>query len=450
MKITTKINLLITSWLLVILLLVNAIVFFFFMKTTVNMEENVLFQKAHELLDKNKIPKSLTLNQVTLQSYMSSHSFIRIVGPDSKIITEVNNYKLLDRIQPKFTKHEESELLPFSEHQNLVVRVPIHLNHQVIGTLEIGELLTGLEGRKDLLLAIMATVTGISVILSLLAGRWLSNFIMNPIKSMISTMEDIEQSGVPKKILIQNETKDELQKMATTFNRMIEKLQENIDKQRQFISDASHELKTPLTVISSFANLLRRRGIKDEEIAKEAIESIYSEANRMQDLTKTLLNLAESEHLEGIEKQPINLVALCTTILNQLQKVYKREINLVEDGSTPFIKGNELKIKQVIIIFLDNAIKYSTDKIDVFVESNQGMAVLRIKDYGIGIREEELENIFERFYRVDKARSRETGGTGLGLSIAKNIVKLHNGEIKIQSKENVGTEIIISFPLAKI
>lgn len=448
MKITSKINLLITAWLFFILLIVNSLVFFLFMKTTVSMEEAVVSKKAHEILAKQKFTESFTLDEELFHSYMTSHSFIRIVGPDSKIIIQVSNDKMLNRIKPKFTKKEESELKSFSEHQNLVVRVPIHSHQKVIGTLEIGELLSGLEGRKDMLLSIMAAVTGISVIISLLAGRWLTNIIMNPISTMISTMEDIEQSGVPKKILIQNETKDELHKMASTFNRMIGKLQENIDKQKQFISDASHELKTPITVISSFANLLRRRGIKDEEIAKEAIETIHSEAHRMQDLTQTLLSLAESEHLKDIKMKPVDLVALCNTTILQLQKVYKREFILNEDKQPIFIKGNELKIKQVIIIFLDNALKYSTEKIEIKIESDQSNAILRIKDNGIGIKEEELENIFERFYRVDKARSRGTsGGTGLGLSIAKNIVKLHNGAIKIYSKENVGTEIEIIFPL---
>ncbi|MFF3024873.1 ATP-binding protein [Gottfriedia sp. NPDC057948] len=448
MKITTKINLLITSWILIILILINGLVFYLFMKTTVNMEEHVVSQKAHEILKKHEIHNSLVINEEALYPFMSNHSYIRIINLNSKIVTEVSNDKLLNRIKPKFTKKEETKLIPFSEHQNIVVRVPILQNQKVIGTLEIGELLVGLEGRKDLLLTIMAIVTGVSAILSMMAGRWLTRIIMNPITSMITTMEDIEKSGVPKKILIKNETKDELHKMASTFNRMISRLQENIEKQKQFVSDASHELKTPITVISSFANLLRRRGLKNEEMATEAIETIYSEANRMQDLTKTLLTLAESERLKNIEMNPVDLVALCNSTLVQLQNVYKREISLHAQKQKILIKGNELKIKQVIIIFLDNAIKYSSDKIEVSISCSSESAILSIKDYGIGIREEELENIFERFYRVDKARSRETsGGTGLGLSIAKNIISLHNGKINIKSVENIGTEVEVVFPL---
>ena len=144
--------------------------------------------------------------------------------------------------------------------------MPIQSNGHVVGTLEIGEKLVGLETGKDLLLSILAFCTILGAVLSLLGGRWLSNLIMKPISNMINTMEDIEKSGIPKKIIIQHETKDELQKLAVTFNRMIGRLEANLEKQRQFISDASHELKTPLTVIKSYADLLLRRGIKNEEI----------------------------------------------------------------------------------------------------------------------------------------------------------------------------------------
>ena len=114
---------------------------------------------------------------------------------------------------------------------------------------------------------------------------------------------------------------------------------------------------------------------------------------------------------------------------------------------TPIIvNADELKLKQVIIILLDNAMKYSTEKIDIYLENQEPYTVLQVKDHGIGIPENELEHIFERFYRVDKARSRETGGTGLGLAIAKNIIKQHRGEIKVTSKDGVGTSVELFLP----
>ncbi len=263
---------------------------------------------------------------------------------------------------------------------------------------------------------------------------------------MINTMEDIEKSGIPKKIAILHGTKDELHKMAETFNRMIDRLNENLEKQKQFVSDSSHELKTPLTVIKSYADLLRRRGVHNEELTLHAINSIYSEATRIQKMTERFLDLANTELENSLDIKPIDLISLCQNIVIQLREVYKREFVLHYQESPIIVNADELKLKQVIIILLDNAMKYSTEKIDVYLEKSEPYTVLRVKDHGIGIPENELEHIFERFYRVDKARSRETGGTGLGLSIAKNIIKQHQGDIKVTSKDGVGTSVELFLP----
>ncbi|MEI4828303.1 HAMP domain-containing histidine kinase [Bacillus sp. FJAT-53711] len=448
MKITTKINLLTTAWLLCILLIINVVVFFSFMKTTVNMEEEVLFQKAHDIIQELHKQNTTTLTEDTLKSYLVTHSFIRIITPDSHVISQVTDDEHLTDIEGKFSKKSESQLYKIREEQILITRVPITSHNHVVGTLEIGERLTGLETRKDILLSILVACSAIATILSLLGGRWLSNIIMRPISNMIKTMEDIEQSGVPKTIAIHKQTKDELEKLATAFNLMIKRLQENSEKQKQFISDASHELKTPLTVIRSYANLVRRRGIKNEEMTIEAIEAIHSEATRMQRMTESLLDLAASEKETVLEIKSSDLVSLCHSILQQFKDVYRREITLHYDQAPIMVKMDELKIKQVIIILLDNAIKYSSDKIEIFLEKNEDYAVIRVSDYGIGIPKEEIEYIFERFYRVDKARSRETGGTGLGLAIAKNIMKQHKGEIKIRSEEGKGTDVDLLLPIS--
>ncbi len=160
-----------------------------------------------------------------------------------------------------------------------------------------------------------------------------------------------------------------------------------------------------------------------------------------------LLSLAELEDSEPVDIKSVDLVSLSTALVTQFIQIYDRPIILHKNSHSIFIKEDELKPKQVSIIFLDNAIKYSTDVIEVFLESDQYKGILRIKDYCIGIPKEELSHVFERFYRVDKARKRDSGGSGLGLAIAKNIVNLHKGEIDIQSKEHAGTEIKVTFPL---
>jgi signal transduction histidine kinase len=450
MRITAKITLLTTAWMLCIMVLINFVVYFSFMKITINMEEDTQFQKAGDIVkDIDSLHSSNGLNNV-LKDSLTEHSYIRILQPKDKIIHEITNDPLLlKKIKGKYveTKQAQTHLISAEngEEEVLVVRVP--LNNQMNGSLEIGERLTGLEVRKEMLRMILGISVILAAFLSLLGGRWLSNMIMRPISNMIHTMEEIEKSGVPKTITILSKAKDELQTMARTFNRMIQRLQENMEKQKQFVSDASHELKTPLTVIMSYANFLRRHGIENKEMAEEAIEAIHSEATRIQKMTETFLDIANLEKEDVLELNEVNLVSLCQNILKQLKDVYKREIIFHYEWNSLIIRADELKIKQVIIILLDNAMKYSDEKIDVYIEKDEYHAIIRVKDYGIGIPQEEIHNIFERFYRVDKARSRKTGGTGLGLHIAKSIMKLHKGEIRITSNEGVGTEAVLIFPL---
>ena len=452
MKITTKINLLTSAWVLLTMILINLVVFFLFIKTTINMEENMQYRKSADILvDLSSIQSSSNINRI-LKNYLTIHSYIRIIQPNNKITHEVGNDSLLlKKIKGKYVekKHAQTHLISAEngEEQVLVVRVPIKSGNHIIGSLEIGERLLGLEMREEILRAILGFCTVLAFIFSLFGGRWIASIIMKPISNVINTMEEIERSGVPKEINIKNKTKDELYTMATTFNRMIHRLQGNIEKQKQFVSDASHELKTPLTVIKSYANLLRRQGFQNKQVVEEAIQAIHSEATRIQKMTETLLELATLEKEKVLEINKVDLVVLCETILKQLRNVYKREITLLYDERPIIVNLDELKIKQVIIILLDNAIKYSDDKIVVILERSEGYTTIKVKDYGIGIPYEEIENIYERFYRVDKARSRETGGTGLGLHIAKSIMTLHKGEIKIHSKEGEGTEVKLIFPI---
>jgi two-component system, OmpR family, sensor histidine kinase ArlS len=451
MRITQKINLLTTAWMLLILILINIVVFILFMKSTVNMEEDLAIQKASDIIQNIRNNDQPVEIERVLKNNLTAHSYIRLIKHDGQVLYEVTNEtELSKKVNGKFVNKQEAERrtlrIEEKEKQVLIVRVPIKDIPQLNGSMELGEELEGLETRKDILVWILGVSTLLAVLLSLLSGRWLSNIIMRPISNMINTMEDIEKSGVPKKINIHNETKDELQTLANTFNRMIDRLEENFEKQSQFVSDASHELKTPLTVIKSYANLLRRHGLEDKEMVEEAIQAIHLEATRIQKMTETFLEVASLEREMELEMSCVNLVSLCQYILKQMKDVYKREVHLHFEEPSVLINGDELKIKQVIIILLDNAIKYSHDKIDVFLEKRNHHAIIRVKDYGIGIPPEEIENIFERFYRVDKARSRETGGSGLGLHIAQRIMKLHKGEISIKSKEGAGTEVEVVLP----
>lgn len=449
MKITTKINLFTTIWILLVLIILNTVIYFLFVETTINMEKNMAYKKAENISNELGNHQSLDDFKSILNKFLIEHSLIRIIKPGDQVIAESSNDSILsDKIIATYTSIKEVRtrviLAEKGEEQVLIAHVPIQPEGQATVCLEIVERLQGLEMREEILRWVLIFCTFFAAILSLLGGKILGKLIMKPISNMIYTMEEIEKSGNMLKINTQNNTKDELQIMVSTFNKMMDRLQDNMEKQKNFVSDASHEFKTPLTIIKGYANLLRRQGFQDEALARDAIESIYNEATRIQKMTETFLDLASLEN--SLELKETDIIALFQSTIRQLKTAYQREINLHFQEAPLMIIVDELSIKQVIIILLDNALKYSNDKIDCYVEKDNQNIIIRVKDYGIGIPENEIQNIFDRFYRVDKARSRETGGSGLGLHIANTIIKLHHGKISITSEEGKGTlvELILS------
>ncbi|UZQ85640.1 cell wall metabolism sensor histidine kinase WalK [Thermoclostridium stercorarium] len=220
---------------------------------------------------------------------------------------------------------------------------------------------------------------------------------------------------------------------------------------KEFVANVSHELKTPLTSIKSYAETLLDGALDDRETARSFLEVIYSESNRMDRLVKDLLLL--SKHDSGIKLNltrisPIDLVNGVVARMKMSADEKKQTLSVVEEEKAPDINGDEDRLEQLLVNVIGNAIKYTPENgsITVYVGKAGKNACIRVVDTGIGIPEEHLDRIFERFYRVDKARSRQMGGTGLGLSIASEIVKAHGGTIKAESKVNQGTAIIITLP----
>ena len=294
---------------------------------------------------------------------------------------------------------------------------------------------------------VLIAVTIIATIPIIASSRLLEKIIVNPITRMIHTMKEIIESGDFKRLNTQDESGDELSEMGRTFNHMVDLLETNYQKQEQFVSNASHELKTPLTVIESYASLLKRRGTSNQEIVKEAVEAIHSEARRMIELTEQLVLLAQPEQKMKLKMEPLDLHAFLTQLHASLPLTYNREITY-ENLHPTIVITDEKKLQQLIFIFLDNAVKYSAKPISIVSGHNQKEGFIRIIDRGIGIPKEELDKIFDRFYRVDHARTRKTGGTGLGLSLAKEISRTIQARLEVDSVVTAGTSVTIYLPLA--
>lgn len=219
---------------------------------------------------------------------------------------------------------------------------------------------------------------------------------------------------------------------------------------REFSSNISHELKTPLTTIHGTAEMLKSGMVKPEDTAQFG-SMIYSESGRLISLVQDILRISQiDEGRLSDENTDIDLYALCSSVINRLSHVAERKgVTFELNGAPAVIRGSEAFLEDLVYNLADNAVKYNKDngKVLVSVNKTDSHTTLEVTDTGIGIPQEHIGRIFERFYRVDKSRSKAIGGTGLGLSIVKHAVAFHNADIAVESELGVGTKVTVRFPL---
>jgi len=288
------------------------------------------------------------------------------------------------------------------------------------------------------------------VILAGVGGLFLADRTLKPVERIADIARGIGESDLSRRIDIQ--TDDELGRLASTLNGMIARLEEAFKKQRQFVADASHELRTPLAIIQAESSLALGKRRTQEELRK-SLELVSQEVAYMSDIVGKLLRLARSDAgVEPVNFQDVNARDLLVELSQDVEALAQEKDLLFTLGSMDSltIKGDRLKLRQLFLIILDNAIRHTPGggSISGSLVRRNDSAVTSIGDTGIGISAEHLPFIFDRFYRVDKARSHAEGGMGLGLSIAISIAKMHGGEIEVESQVGVGTTFRIVLPLA--
>ncbi len=289
---------------------------------------------------------------------------------------------------------------------------------------------------------------GVIIVSSLLT----TNLITKPIKKLTDVAIRISNGDLSQRARIKG--RSEIAEMAQTFDMMCGKLQ-NMDQQRsEFVSDASHELKTPLASMKILVESMLYQDNVPEEVYKDFLSDVNGEIDRMNRLITDLLLISKMDSdivTINLEKVPIStLVKKCVTALAPIAA--EREIELAADFTDDFeIECDPLKMRQALNNLIENAIKYTKNGGHVRVKTKRygNEAHIIIEDNGVGMSEEHLEHIFERFYRVDKARSRETGGTGLGLHIVRRIALMHGGRVEVQSTEGVGSVFTLVVPVVQ-
>lgn len=243
----------------------------------------------------------------------------------------------------------------------------------------------------------------------------------------------------------------DLQGLEIAVNNLIDRMRESYRQQSRFVSDASHELRTPISVIQGYANMLDRWGKEDETVLEEGIEAIKHESEHMSTLVEQLLFLARSDSgRQKMELKEVSLNGLMKEVFEETQMIDSDHVysfrNLVDEEITIF--GDSTMLKQTMRILTDNARKYTKEKDEIiFAVGERGdEKFFYVQDTGIGMMEKDISHVFERFYRSDEARNSSTGGSGLGLSIAKWIVDKHRGHFEILSREGLGTRITVWLP----
>src|SRR5581483_91470 len=282
-------------------------------------------------------------------------------------------------------------------------------------------------------------------------GYWISRRALSPVDALVRTARDVSGTNLSVR-LEQLHTGDELQRLSDTLNEMLDRIESAFRRVTEFTADASHELRTPVSLIRTEAELALRRSRGEAEY-KESLAHILFEAERTTILIEQLLELARSDSgREAVEIQPVDLRQTLGSIVAQWQQVSAaRNIEFAANiGPQPaFVMGDEALLRRVTEILLDNAFKYtpSPGSVRLSLEQTENRAIIAVQDSGVGIATEDQGKIFERFYRVDKARSRAQGGTGLGLAIAQWIVSQHHGKISVESRLGEGATFRVEVPL---
>jgi two-component system OmpR family sensor kinase len=281
-----------------------------------------------------------------------------------------------------------------------------------------------------------------------LGGGWLSTHAIRPISSMTATAQSISAQNLTERIDLQD-TATELGELASVLNGTFDRLQSAFEQQSRFTADASHELRTPLAVILAHTELALSR-IRSPEEYRTALETCRRASTRMKSLIEGLLLLARFDSkrlvLETTEFELTQIILECVELLQPLCE--PRHIRITTDLEKVRIRADRSRISQVVTNLLTNAIRYNRESGSVRVQTScvGGEGLICVTDTGIGIASDELPHIFDRFYRVDKARSHSDGGSGLGLSICKTIVEAHGGSLVIKSEVQKGTQVEVHLP----
>ncbi len=448
LTITWRFSALSTLVVALIFVLFNAFVYLEFMNVTIQNEKQIILAN---LDDEARRIEHKTLSAAVAdvkQIVPDPHQMIRLVTDSGATLTSTSGPSMTPWVNGGLSLQTSLGsgviLYQHIDQRLLVATARVHLDRGWV-SLQWLENVESLDHSIAFVFYLLLTGSIGGLLLALIASYFLARYSLQPIREMIATAQAITPGDLSSRIDVPKR-QDELTELGHTFNAMLDRISLAFRRERQFIADASHELRTPLSVLEGYVQLLRRWGWDDAKVRLEAVQAIEDEVKHLKDMSNQLLTLAAVDN-EDTEEHLVSITNVASTVTRRWMRLYPDyswQLSVADDLST-FVKMNEVRLQQVLRALLDNARKYTASggTIRVQVARQENYVVLVIKDSGQGIPPDDLAHVTERFYRADKARSRQEGGVGLGLAICKEIIEASRGTLTVSSKENEGTEVTI-------
>ncbi|MDH4186768.1 MAG: heavy metal sensor histidine kinase [Nitrospira sp.] len=332
-----------------------------------------------------------------------------------------------------------------------LISVPIIYRGSLLYIIQVGTTMDSVEHTLTRLLLVLLVSMPVALAVSLAGGWFMAGRALRPVDAITLAAQRIAGGDLTQR-LTAPAAADEIGRLTNTFNNMIDRLETSFRQIRQFSSDASHELRTPLTVMRGETELALRRPRETEDY-KAVMESNLEEIDRMTRIVDELLFLSRADMGEvKMEHLPVSLESLVEDVQRQASLLgQERKVQVALTRTAPaVVLGDELRLRELFLNLVDNAVKYSRPggTVEMALTVEQGKARLSVTDHGIGIVQEDLGQIFDRFYRTDNARAHTKKGTGLGLAICAWIAESHSGQIEVRSKAGEGSTFTVMLPLA--
>ncbi len=450
-----------TLWyttLLALMLLTFALVFHGVLARTLYAQvDDTIRSQAEQIVnifEKNIDPAAAKLPTAIV---LSSQVFAQATSATGELINSSPNLGDMRLPWPDTTKEQnlkgEFALYTWQDSQNTLrifsapVRSP---NGDIAAVVQVAQSLTPIQQVLETVRLALLIGSGIALVLAALGGAAISGRALRPLNQIAETTSRIALAEDLNQRIEGTYPNDEVGQLAETFNDMMERLQDLFETQRQLVADVSHELRTPLATIQGNIDLMRRGATRDPNMVKESLEAVDAEVARMSRLVRDLLLLAEAEGGLTLHMKPVEVDTVLLEVYREAQLMAngRQKVRLGHEDQA-LVQGDADRLKQLLLNLVSNAIAYTPEGGTVTLSLNlrpDGWVRVCVADTGIGISSENLPHIFDRFWRVDRARTRKAGGSGLGLSIARSIAEAHGGTLEVDSELGKGSTFEVLLP----